>query len=73
MIYRICSIYIISSMGSKHGKPVLREEDITQLASTSGLDRKQVRKIKQLKHHIRKKDISIYDCVLDCISDYDFT
>jgi len=29
-------------MGSKHGKPVLREEDITQLASTSGLDRKQV-------------------------------
>lgn len=36
------SICSISSMGSKHGKPVLREEDITQLASTSGLDRKQV-------------------------------
>merc|ERR1712098_694083 len=29
-------------MGSKNGKPVLREEDITQLASTSGLDRNQV-------------------------------
>eukprot|EP00092_Neocalanus_flemingeri_P028436 GFUD01030878.1.p1 GENE.GFUD01030878.1~~GFUD01030878.1.p1 ORF type:complete len:207 (+),score=75.03 GFUD01030878.1:465-1085(+) len=29
-------------MGSKNGKPVLREEDITQLAQTSGLDRKQV-------------------------------
>eukprot|EP00092_Neocalanus_flemingeri_P091866 GFUD01116555.1.p1 GENE.GFUD01116555.1~~GFUD01116555.1.p1 ORF type:complete len:195 (-),score=59.63 GFUD01116555.1:4-588(-) len=29
-------------MGSKNGKPMLREEDITQLAQTSGLDRKQV-------------------------------
>merc|ERR1711936_1072297 len=29
-------------MGSKNGKPVLREEDITQLAQTSGLERKQV-------------------------------
>ena len=33
---------LVTSMGSKNGKPVLREEDIKQLASTSGLDKNQV-------------------------------
>merc|ERR1711942_98635 len=37
------SLAVLTSMGSKNGKPVLREEDIAALSQSSGLDEAQVR------------------------------
>ena len=43
MLADISSFAQLTTMGSKNGKPVLREEDIASLSQSSGLDRTQVK------------------------------